>query len=176
MAGSPVRRARKLAQLAAQGVDVSKEMEQLNARITGVARSPLLETAPRPEPKPPRKPQEAPPRPKVAVQPGLAATASAALLGAPRAISATDEQKFTELQGLALDRALEIIALPIREIDEYTGSVGPVDMKLVGIQKELIASVLTTTVRTDAGKLKGASGDPYAGWLAELKAKRESRN
>jgi hypothetical protein len=90
--------------------------------------------------------------------PGPAERASAATLSE----AVTDDKRFEELRELGLDRALEIIKLRIDPDHKQFA-------RLIGIQAQIIQTVMTATVRVDQGSLRPKSEDRYSRMLADAK-------
>ena len=90
---------------------------------------------------------------------GPAERASAATISDP----ITDDKRFEELRVLGLDRALEIMRLRIEPDHKQFA-------RLIGIQAQIIQTVMTATVRVDQGSLRPKSDDRYARMLADAQA------
>jgi len=71
----------------------------------------------------------------------------------------TDDKRFEELRTLSLDRALEIMRLTVDQNHPHFA-------RILATQQAVISSVLTTTVRTDHGVLRGKVRDKYSEMLA----------
>lgn len=152
MAGRPKRRARLAAQEAARkaaqgGVPSAPHSVPMAATAADWIDHPL----PPPAPKPPRED----------IDP-LVGSVMPEAGGGVGLIGTEKEHLYTELVGLALERALDIMR--IKPGDEGW------DKQVLTRQASIVASVLSTTARIDEAKLKGGAKDRVKELLDEIRA------
>lgn len=169
MAGRPKTRAKRLAAEAAKRA----------AQGGGLAVTPhTIPPAPKPDigwidhPLPP----PAPPRP----EPMDALVASVMPPVAPEGIIGTEkEHLYTELVGLALERALDIMRLKPQHTCTACGHEDGdpnFDKQILTRQASIVASVLSTTARIDEAKLKGKGRDKVSELLDEIRKMKPGMN
>ena len=172
MAGSPKKRARRLA------------MEAAKAEAAKAARTPhTIPTAREPlgwvEPEPVLVPPSPPKMERPQTDPIIDSILPGASVEENPDILAAKDKAFNELIGLALDRALDIMRLSPHHVCVACGHEQgneQFDSKIMARQASIIASVLSTTARIDEARLRGKGRNKVNELLEELRKMKPGMN